>query len=48
MTTSKTTLFYYNGFMWRTVLGTDGRRAARPFRLTDGEPVTHATKEAIQ
>jgi hypothetical protein len=48
MTTSTTTLFYYDGFMWRTVLGAGGRRVARSFRLTDGELVTHATKEARQ
>ena len=48
MTTSKATLLYYNGLMWRTVLGAAGKRTARPFRLTDGELAAHRTKEVRQ
>ena len=48
MNTSKATLFYYNGLMWRTVMGAAGKRIARPFRLTDSELVTHATKDTRQ
>lgn len=48
MTTSKVTLFYYNGLMWRTVIGAAGNRTARPFRLTDGELAAHPRKEVRQ
>lgn len=48
MTTSKTTLFYDNGPMWRTVVGSDGKRVVRPFGLTDVGLVIHTTKETRQ
>jgi hypothetical protein len=44
MTTSKTTLLYYNGIMWRTVLGTDGTRMVRAQRLADGALAAHPAK----
>jgi hypothetical protein len=37
-------LTYYNGIMWRIVLTADGTRVVQPFRLTDGELVTHPAK----
>ena len=46
MTTSKATLFYYNGIMWRTVLGADGTRVVRPQRLADGALAAHPAKRA--
>ena len=46
MTASKTSLFYYNGIMWRIVLGTDGTRMVRPQRLADGALAAHPAKRA--
>jgi hypothetical protein len=36
MTTRKTTHLYYNGFVWQSVLTTDGKRVVRPVRLAGG------------
>jgi hypothetical protein len=36
MTTRKKTSRYYNGFIWQTVLTTDGKRVVRPVRLAGG------------
>lgn len=46
MTTSKATVFYHNGIVWRTVLGADGIRVARPKRLADGALAAHPAKRA--
>jgi hypothetical protein len=46
MTTSKTTLLYYNGIMWRTVRGEDGTRVVRPQRLVNGALAAHQAKRA--
>jgi len=36
MTTRTTTHLYYNGFVWQSVLTTDGKRVVRPVRLAGG------------
>ena len=36
MITRKKIHLYYNGFMWQTVLTTDGKRVVRPVRLAGG------------
>jgi len=44
MTTSRTKLVYYKGTWWRTVLLTDGRRAAQPLPKDGGPADRTATR----